>query len=76
MNQYQVSLCYTDKDVMNLAIFMLYSTIRGVIVNHNISKEHKIHFTTANIIERYVLNVIIVQYIYLVTNVLSNVCNV
>ena len=61
---------------MNLVIFMLYFTIRGVIVNHNISEEHKMHFTTGSVIERYVLNVIIVQYIYLVTNVLINVCNV
>ena len=55
---------------------MMYFTIRGVIVNRNISKEHKMHFTTGSVIDREVLNVIIVQYIYLITNVLSNVCNV
>ena len=37
---------------MNLVIFMLYFIIRGVIDNHNISKEHKMHFTTGSVIER------------------------
>ena len=37
---------------MNLVIFMLYSILRGVIAIHNISKEHKMHFTTGSVIER------------------------
>ena len=49
---------------------MLYFILRGVIDIDIISKEHKMHLTTGSVIQRYVLNVIIVQYIYLVTNVL------
>ena len=37
---------------MNLVIFMLYFIIRGVIDNHNISKEHKMNPTTGSVIER------------------------
>ena len=35
---------------------MLYFIIQGVIDNHNISKEHKMHFTTESVIENLSLN--------------------
>ena len=57
---------------MKLVIFMLFFILRKVININIISKEHEMHITTGSII----LNVINVQYINLVTNVPSNVCNV
>ena len=50
---------------------MLFFILQKVININIISIEHEMHITTGSII----LNVINVQYIYLVTNVIYNVCN-